>query len=182
MNAAVRARVMHVAEGVKVEVDATGMALKIALYLFIGICVACTFGPPVESALFPVWTDFHASAPMKDGNRLCWSNTGTRTRDAVPVGSYAKVFVGDAPFPVFVGIQRDNGDPVGVSIYRGGYTSQVDVPYTMRMCVNVPDIGWQAYRIGVQPVMEYEDEPFALWKTQTKLPWIDYYNQAKSPQ
>lgn len=150
--------------------------LRWAFFTVMGVFFVFGVGSTVESRVFPVILYQSVSGIHKEPDgRLCWDWYFVKTRSAVAIGAYARLYVGDMENPISVGIEHGDGSPFG-SNFNGNISAPTSEPWSTRTCIPVPDQVWTAYRLGVQPVITYKDNP--VWTVTQYGAWVDYYNAA----
>lgn len=154
--------------------------LRWGLMMVMGIVFVLGSGSIIEARIAPIIIYQSASSIHQEpDNRLCWDWHYIKTRRATAFGAYARLYLGDDQNPILVGVEHGDGSPFGTD-YSDLSGAPISEPWSVRTCIRVPPSGWSYYRLGVQPVVVYKDNPF--WMVTQYGTWVDYYKGDLAPQ
>lgn len=149
--------------------------LRVAVWIVMWALLILAMGGVVESTIAPVLVRHNPSNVRRvDEDRLCWNFEFTKARFAMPSRVYAELFLDEAYYPVFVGIEHDDGTAVGGILgWEPGSAKTVQ-------CVHIPKNGYQAKRLGVRIHIAYTTAitPWRIrmpWFVPGPDTWVDYY-------
>lgn len=128
------------------------------------LALACvTFGPGIESRLFPVRTDQRVDEIVREPHRLCWRWSSMKTRSAI--SDNIDVFIHDGTGDRLVAyvFDRDTAFPwrIGGNVPAGYQEAH--------LCVLLPPRVGRDTPLRVEQIIYYRGW-LGLWRTEVRVP------------
>ncbi len=141
--------------------------LRIGIWIVMSALLVLATGGTVESVVAPVLVRHYPSNVRRvTPEKLCWTFDFSKVRYSMPSRVYAELFLDDAVFPVFVGLEHDDGTSVGGLL---GWDPGAAIT---TQCVHVPKNGALAKRLGVRIHIAYTTRPSILGLGRVTMPWF----------